>query len=176
MPNEYNIASDCVDRQPPSHPALISVTWDAAAGKTRVRTLTFGELKDLTNSFAHSLADRGLSRGDRVVIRLENGVDFPVAFIGTIKAGLIPVPASPLLTKSEFDFLVKDSGAKTVILSESEESSGITREILRHAQDDKHFTVQPTNASAPAYWLYTSGTEGTPKGVILPHRSIPPSS
>lgn len=152
-----NIATDCIDKHAASlhrreKTALIAVD---ASGKAN--HLTFFELERLTNQFAATLRDQGAVSGERVVIQLPNVADFPIAFLGAIKAGLIPIPMSPLLTENELDFVLKDSGAGVLVTT-----GGMSR-----------VGAASTNIGSPAYWLYTSGTEGRPKGVIHAHRSIP---
>ncbi len=116
---KYNIALDCIDKHAQSilnknKTALIVV---GAHGRAPLR-LTFSNLLGLTNRFANALQNLNLERGDRLVLRLPNIPEFPIAFLGAIKAGIIPIPTSPLLTWHELEFLLKDSEASALVTTE----------------------------------------------------------
>lgn len=160
----YNIAVDCVDRHALNpkrfgRPALIVTEGEGAS------IWTYKELAHASDGAAGALKKRGLRRGDRILLSLPNGPEFPTLFFGALKAGVIPIPASPLLTDSELNFLLQDSRAKAVFRDPKEihsfwESGGSPKPVV-------------TKAGDPAFWLYTSGTAGKPKAVIHAHRSIP---
>jgi acyl-coenzyme A synthetase/AMP-(fatty) acid ligase len=193
----YNIALDCIDKHARSlytkhKTAMIFVREDFS-----VQRLTFSNLEGLTNRIANALRGLGLQAGERLLLRLCNGPEFPVTFLGAIKAGLIPIPTSPLQTWHELKFLLEDSEASVLVTSKelfpqelflekppslkqtlllSEKNSPLPPGTLRWADLLKNappsFQTEPTAADAPAFWLYTSGTEGKPKAVIHSHRSI----
>ena len=200
IPTDYNIAQDCVDRyarflQTRDQRALthVRVLEDGSYGE---QGLTFGNVARLTNRMANALRGLGLQAGQRIVLRLSNGPEFPVAFLGAMKAGLIPIPSSPALKWHELNFMLEDSQAtalitqaslrpaefaaidpaslcKIVVASPAEVLAGEHRfaDLIKVASPD--FQLQMTRAEDPAYWLYTSGTEDRPKAVIHAHRSIP---
>ena len=94
----YNIALDCIDKNGQSllnkhKPALIYIKEGAAPLR-----LTFSNLLGLTNRIANALKNLGLPKGDRLVLRLPNCPEFPVSFLGAIKAGLYPIPTPPQFT------------------------------------------------------------------------------
>jgi acyl-coenzyme A synthetase/AMP-(fatty) acid ligase len=197
----YNLALDCVDKhgdllQNKHKVALVYLKEDPATGKLREPPLrlSYSSLKRLTNAMANSFASLGLAPGSRVLIRLANSSEFPISFLGAVKAGLIPVPTSPMLTWPELEYLLRDSGAAALVTSQDLIPKEFDRASLPRLQhlvvagdalpagaqrwqdllknSSSEFTVQPTKADDPAYWLYTSGTEGKPKAVIHAHRSI----
>jgi len=207
--DEYNLALDCVDKHGNSllnkhKTALVYLKEDPSTGRLREPPLrlSYSSLQGLTNAMANAFARLELERGSRAIIRLKNCVEFPLSFLGAIKAGLIPVPSSPQLTVSELDFLLRDSQAKVLVTSEEcLPESLLDRpppdlrhvilicdparlEIKRDSQirlwrwqdllkdSEAHFETKKTKAEDPAYWLYTSGTTGKPKAVIHAHRSI----
>ncbi|HKY64458.1 MAG TPA: acyl-CoA synthetase [bacterium] len=200
-PDNYNLALDCVDKhadllQNKHKVALVYLKEDPASGRLREPPLklSYSSLKGLTNAMANGFASLGLERGSRVLLRLANSTEFLISFLGAVKAGLIPVPTSPLLTWPELEYLLRDSGAAAFVTSQellppefsaaklpamkevilaSEAAGSFQRwqDLLKNSSTE--FRVEPTQAEDPAYWLYTSGTEGKPKAVIHAHRSIP---
>lgn len=80
-------------------------------------TLTYGELDRLSNHFAAYLqSGLGLRKGDRIAIQMPNMLQFPIAFIGALKAGLIVVNTNPLYTPREMEHQFKDSGAIAIVI------------------------------------------------------------
>lgn len=203
-PDLYNLALDCVDKhaevlQNKHHTALVYIKEDPATGALREPPLrlSYSSLQGLSNAMANAFASLGLPRGARVVLRLENSVEFPISFLGAVKAGLIPIPTSAQLTRPELEFILRDSEAAALVAG----PELLPQELLQHPPTtlretlwlcDKEqrlpagvrrwqallkaasaaFHTEPTPAEAPAFWLYTSGTEGRPKAVIHAHRSI----
>ncbi|MCB1214533.1 MAG: acyl-CoA synthetase, partial [Deltaproteobacteria bacterium] len=203
----YNLATDCLDKHAASldnkhKKALITATQDPQSGKIYYQDFSYSTLTGLSNRLAHSLSQLQFPQGSRVILRLENQVEFVLSFIALIKAGLIPVPTSTQLTGEELKFLIQDSQAVTLISSlekipesfhfaESlKEFSHLKKLILLSPKNQKlpqqslrwqdllkkgqtNFKTLNTQAQDPAYWLYTSGTTANPKAVIHSHASIP---
>ncbi|MBF0350009.1 MAG: acyl--CoA ligase [SAR324 cluster bacterium] len=134
-----------------------------------------------TQRVAGAFRSLGLSKGERVVIRLPNSPDFALAFFGAIYAGLIPVPCSTQLQAEEVDYLITNAQAALLIVSAQlphpAKIAGTCTKIL-HEQFREFLNFQDpvlapsTQAEDPAYIIYTSGTSGYPKGVLHAHRSI----
>ncbi len=78
--------------------------------------MTFAELAKRTDQFAQVLRRLNVQLGDRVLIRLPNSLDYPIAFLGAMKMGAISVPTSTLLTAEEVIYLAKDSGARVLVI------------------------------------------------------------
>lgn len=76
---------------------------------------TYARLQDLINRFAAALNRLGVRKGDRVVLYVSNSVQWVIAFFGILRIGAIVVPVAPIYTSFEIEYMVKDSGAETII-------------------------------------------------------------
>lgn len=76
---------------------------------------SYARLRELSERFAGGLAELGVKKGDRVMIYISNCVQWVIAFLGIQKLGAVIVPVSPIYTAFEIEYMVKDSGAETVI-------------------------------------------------------------
>ncbi len=199
VPEHFNIGVACTDRHigtaQQNHIAMI--VEDDTLGTA---TITFAELAQKTDQFAQALHDLGVKPGDRVLIRLPNSLDYPIAFLGAMKMGAISVPTSTLLTAEEVAYLAKDSGAQ-VLVTDAAAWYGMANAIvdtpaLKHILLSQAAEIKPhprfnvldlatclqaanpvgttyqTKAEDPAYLVYTSGTTGYPKGVLHAHRAL----
>ena len=84
------------------------------------RTLTYGEVDELSDRFAHYLMTQtNLKPGDRIAIQLPNLLQFPIAFFGATRAGLVVVNTNPLYTVQEMAHQFKDSGVKGIVILSS---------------------------------------------------------
>jgi acyl-coenzyme A synthetase/AMP-(fatty) acid ligase len=178
IPPAFNLARYCIGRAAMAQPdktALIVVS-DAAAPIEQAERWTYRALDDAVRRIATGLLARGLTRGDRVLVRLPNGSDYALAFFGCIAAGLVPIPASPQLTESEARFLLDNAEAAALIATAALAIPGAAREIS-DAELKAMRTASPpgdyadTAAEDPAFLIYTSGTSRRPKGVLHAQRS-----
>jgi acyl-CoA synthetase (AMP-forming)/AMP-acid ligase II len=141
---------------------------------------SFGELWRRLNCFAANLLQRGLERGERVVLALPNGADFFTAFYGVQRAGGIPVPLNPESGPNRVADIAVHAGATLVLVP-----ADVTKDL--GATLGNHITVLPVTAgSEPTEFIeypllveddicfiqYTSGSTGDPKGVLLSHRNL----
>ena len=92
---------------------------DAHAYVSMDKTLTYGQLDELSTAFAAWLQSRGLARGDRVAIMMPNVLQYPVAVFGILRAGCVVVNVNPLYTPRELEHQLKDSGAKAIVIIEN---------------------------------------------------------
>ncbi len=199
IPGYFNIGVACSDKQlgTPQAENIAMIVEDDMLGTS---TITFTELARKTDQFAQVLRNLNVKVGDRVLIRLPNSLDYPIAFLGAMKMGAISVPTSTLLTAEEVAYLAKDSGAtvlvtdatawavmadtlvdapnlKHVLLSqatETEPHGGLNVLNLTNCLQVTHKCdkAYKTKANDPAYLVYTSGTTGYPKGVLHAHRAL----
>ncbi len=179
-PAHFNMAAYAIGRAAaafPDKPALLVVADPAARAPSE--TWTFSALEDAVLRIAAALADLGLKRGDRILIRLENTSAYALLFFGAIAGGFTALPASSQLTAREAAFLLEDSGATTVALADhlplTEIPAGVrvlaADEITRMIRHPRRATYADTAAGDPAFLIYTSGTTSKPKGVLHAQRS-----
>jgi long-chain acyl-CoA synthetase len=107
----------------PSLVALIDDSFrkyrDLPAYKFMGRTITFGQVDDLSRQLAAYLQSQGLQRGDRVAVMMPNVPQYPVAVAAILRAGLVVVNVNPLYTPRELEHQLKDSGAKSIVILEN---------------------------------------------------------
>jgi acetyl-CoA synthetase len=194
IPTMYNIGADIVDKHAASgNRNKLALIWENAAGATE--RYTFGELKTLTDKFGNVLKELGLAKGDRFLIRLPNNPAFQVSFVGGVKIGAVPIPSSVMFREHEVEYRINDSSAKAVITTAkyAKEVHAVEEhcKTLEHvivvgdAQGDElsyptlmkeaesHLAVERTKSTDIAFFCYTSGTTGNPKGAVHLHRWVP---
>jgi benzoate-CoA ligase len=177
----YNAAADLLERNLASRPEKIAYVDERG-------TYSFAALGERVNRCANALTHLGLELETRVMLCLLDTIDFPAVFLGAIKAGLVPVAVNTLLTASDFDFMLRDSRAQALIVSETllpvfqpildeqpflkhvivcgEKASAYRSLANLTAQAASAFATAPTRADDACFWLYSSGSTGTPKGVV----------
>ncbi len=181
MPHSYNAVRPLLDRH-----------IDAGlGGKTAfidpVRCITYGALYDDTRHMVGLLAALDVRREERVALLLLDTVEFPVIFLGAIRAGVVPVPLNTLLAAEHYGYMLSDSRARVLFVSKA--LLAVIEPILPQLPGLAHVVVvgddfadrlaaaemgetAPTHADEPAFWLYSSGSTGMPKGAKHVHSSL----
>ncbi|HXT09878.1 MAG TPA: benzoate-CoA ligase family protein [Roseiarcus sp.] len=158
------------------------------------RTLTYGELGERSGRVAAMLARHGVERENRVALLMTDTIDLPTAFWGAIKAGVAPTPLNTLLSSELYREILDDSRARALIvskellpvvaplLSQSPHLSAVfvaggdaPQGMLDFAAELEASAPRPTAPASPdecAFWLYSSGSTGQPKGVRHAHASL----
>jgi long-chain acyl-CoA synthetase len=149
----------------------------------RETTLTWAELDRKVDQAAAALRGLGLAEGDRVALQLPNVPEFPVAFFGALRAGLVAVPVNVAYTGRELAHVLTDSGARAIVTSPAgaEAAGPAVEHVLTAGAAWDALLDGAAGAEVPetarggedlGVLLYTSGTSGRPRGAMLSHRAL----
>ncbi|WP_295646181.1 benzoate-CoA ligase family protein [uncultured Methylibium sp.] len=170
----------------------------ARAGKTAyiddAGTLSYGQLTERARRVATALQAMGLRREERVLLLMLDTADWPVAFLGCLHAGIVPVCVNTLLTAADYAYMLAHSRARAALVSgallktlqAAMESGGheLQQVVVSRATEplpagmsafERLLDAAPAEAAADtaaddiAFWLYSSGSTGRPKGTVHTH-------
>ena len=196
IPRSFNAAHDLLSRNVawPDKTAFIN----AISGEK----LSYGELTQQSHQFASALRANGFTPESRVLLAMLDTPDWPVVFLGCILAGVVPVAVNTLLTTADFDFMLRDSRAQGLVVSDAllpafEPLLGSTDSLKLVVVAGASKTInlgqnapltQPlasfiqgqiatenlanTCADDACFWLYSSGSTGAPKGTVHLHSHL----
>jgi acyl-CoA synthetase (AMP-forming)/AMP-acid ligase II len=143
---------------------------------------SYAELDAMAMGVARALTKRGLAHGDRVAILSANRAEYLAAYYGIMRAGFVAVPVNFKFPRKTIHFILQDSGAKLVFCDRSRRDDcppdlpvvcfgGEDAESFDSFLDNGPFKTIVPAPDEPAMFLYTSGSTGVPKGVVLSHQS-----
>jgi benzoate-CoA ligase family protein len=188
IPRNYNFAADILKRN-----------LDAGRGRKAAfiddhGSYTYADLAERVERFGHVLRSLGVRSEERVLICLTDTIDWPTAFLGAIKAGVVAVPVNTLLTEDDYRFMLTDSRARVLVVSEElypkfasaiAASADLAEVIVSggNAHGRRRFAdlleaaetapiTAPTTREDMCFWLYTSGSTGKPKGAVHTHADL----
>ena len=168
---------------------------DKAAFIDDVGVVTYGKLDERARRFAAGLKEAGIKREERVLILMQDGADWPVAFLGAMLTGVAPVAVNTLMTADDLAYMLEHSRAQAAFVSGAVKPT--LKAALTKSDHEVHTVVvsrpaaplefgeaefedflarqaplmKParTHADDPAFWLYSSGSTGRPKGTVHSH-------
>src|SRR6202167_4540220 len=167
---------------------------DKLAFTDTVSEMTYGQLQKQSRRLANLLRRLGVHREQRVAMIMLDTTDFPVVFLGAMRAGVVPIPLNTLLTADQYGYVLADCRARVLFISEA--LLPVVRDIVGRLPHLAHIVVAGTNphghkklsdeiagesdsfatvathADEPAFWLYSSGSTGMPKGVRHLHSNL----
>ncbi len=158
-------------------------------------SLTYGQLEDRSRRFASALLSLGLRREERVLLLMLDANEWPVAFLGSLYAGVVPVAVNTLLTAGDYAYMLAHNRAQAAIVSAALAPTlatamaqapnevghvivaGATAEVPTGAlafdalieKSARLAHAAATHGDDPAFWLYSSGSTGKPKGTVHTH-------
>ncbi|HEX4410417.1 MAG TPA: benzoate-CoA ligase family protein [Xanthobacteraceae bacterium] len=193
IPRDYNFAADILKRN------LDAERADKAAFIDHQGVYSYGQLAERVERFGHALRSLGMRREERMLMCLTDTIDWPAAFLGAIKAGVVAIPVNTLMTDDDYRFMLTDSRARLLLVSEEllpkfksaiaaspdiahvvvsgdvrqeDLAQGHSRfaDLLAAAKTDS--VTAATTRDDICMWLYTSGSTGKPKGAVHTHASL----
>jgi 4-hydroxybenzoate-CoA ligase len=187
-PTRYNAVERMVDAN------VANGLGDKPAFVDPTRSLTYGQLQRATNLVAGVLTGLGLEQENRIALLMPDTVDFPAVFWGAIRAGIVPVCLNTMLTTDQYRYMLSDSRAKALVVAAPllPLVQPLLGELpfLRHViavgggadtpcpdlhalmdQASPEFVTADTHPDETAFWIYSSGSTGAPKGVRHVHSS-----
>ena len=188
VPDQFNVADYLVDRH----------VRDGRGGRTAIlcgdESVTYAQMAERSNRVGNGLRSLGVRREERVMLLLLDTPAFAYSFFGAQKLGAVPIPTNTLLKSQDYRYMLNDSRATVAIVSEPlmPQLAAIPRDDLPNLQ---HLVIdgtptagaigfeqllaasptlepEPTSKDDAAFWLYSSGTTGFPKGAVHLHHDI----
>ncbi len=143
------------------------------------KRMSYGELRDRVARAAALWRERGVRPGDRVAVKLPDGFDWVVAWLGAMWAGGIAVGVNPKIPASEWQYILDEAGFDVIIADRSDDTPPPWRARVVGVEEGRHAVSATAPVPAlqvpeetPAFWVHSSGTSGKPKAVVHAHRCL----
>jgi benzoate-CoA ligase family protein len=195
IPASFNITDYFLYVPALSHPGRAAILGESAQ-------MSYGELASLTRRVSLALSREGIAPNERVLIVLPDSAEFIAAFLGTVAIGAVAVPVNPMAREADYAHYLRDSGARLAIVHEmalaefSPAARGFRPSSIVVVAEDavrggniaappgslrwhkwlpasaEHKATRNTLAADTAFFLYTSGSGGTPKAAVHQHKDM----
>ena len=186
IPESFNAASMFIDRH------VAEGRGDCIALRWNEQRITYEELAANVNRAGHMFLHLGIRPEERVLLSVFDSPEFVYSFWGAVKIGAVPVPVNTFLRPDEYAYLLNNSRAVACVVSQEVGPliASVSARYLRHrilvgSSDEATLSFwklmehesavlepEPTYRDDMALWLYSSGSTGSPKGVVHLHRSL----
>lgn len=190
-PRQYNVTRDLIDGN------ITKGFGEKTAFIDPLRSLTYSQLQSQTKKFANVLNVLGIKRESRIAMLMFDTIDYPTVFFGAMRAGVIPVCLNTLLTPDQYRYMLSDSRVEALFVSAAllpvvapilDALASLQHIIVVDGDADQvgenhdftslmadagdEYGVVDTNPDETAFWLYSSGSTGEPKGTRHVHSSL----
>lgn len=193
LPSQYNASELLFHNLEAGRGDKVAVYWED-------KSYRYADMAQMASQIGNALLDLGMAAGERVLMLLQDTPHFPATFFGAMRAGLVPIPTNTVLPADNYQYFLQDSEAQAIVVSAPLYPKiasirancptlkhvivvGGESEILRGTQNDMDFDdligaaspllePAPTSPTDQAFWLYSSGSTGFPKGVVHLHKDI----
>lgn len=161
------------------------------------RRMTYGELATRVSTFAGLLKNLGIRREERILLVMHDTIDWPVVFLGAMHGGIVPVAVNTLLTVEDYAYMLEHSRAQAIFTSPALLDT-VQKAVSQSNNEVRHIVVAEAGNTLPAgidsfeslmdrapqapavntkadeiaFWLYSSGSTGQPKGVVHCHANL----
>jgi benzoate-CoA ligase family protein len=195
LPQLFNVATYFVDRN------VLEGRAENIAIESGDERVTYQQLLERTNRAGNALRSLGVRREERVLLLLLDSPEFLYSFFGTVKIGAVAVPVNTQAKPREYEYVLNDCRARVAVVSESllSQLQAIPRQNLPYLREiivtsdanrptqllrfcdlmnaaSPDLTAAPTRKDHAAFWLYSSGSTGVPKGCVHLHHDMVVSS
>jgi benzoate-CoA ligase len=188
LPAQFNVATHFVDRN------IAEGRGASPAFLYEDRVLTYAEVHDLANRAGNALLELGVGMEDRVLMLCLDAPEFIGTFWGAIKIGAVPIPTNTLMRAADYRYFLDDSRAKVAVVSAPlmaefgpalDQARHLKHVLVAGGPPGPHLSWEdrvakasaslgpaPTSRDDAAFWLYSSGSTGFPKGAVHLHHDM----